>query len=376
MKRFTLRAGALSGLVGLALFSSACNLQWSPYAAKVGGQEISTGQLDSALKRASHDAAFKCLLESSATSGYRLEGTGSDTYDSAFVAFILTDLVDSRVASRVVQTDHLRTGAAAYSLARSQVSEALQSQASQANCPAAGQKALAGLGPSLSSSFVRLQLDEDALAARAAGVRLNAAGIRRFETSHPALTRESCISGIFVQTKAKANSIEQAVTGGESFASLISKYAKTSTSSAGALGCYTGGQLGQISPAIAQAVASGRVGQVLKPVYYQSTESAAYVVAEVTSRPYEPAAAALNQLFSSESAAFERAIVSGLGHLQVSIDPRYGRWSATKAGKSASAGFGGRVVPPKGPALSLVLNRSTIRGKANKAGSVSGLGNG
>lgn len=373
-KRRALPLGLL-GLLALCLFASSCNLQWSSYAARVGGTEVSQAQLSSALKRASHDSSFSCLLEGSATGGYRLEGTGTGTYDSAFAAFILTDMIDSQIASDVVRAKHLITSKAAYQLAYQQVDQALGNQASQAGCSTTSRSPLAGLGSSLAASFARLQLDEDALAAARAGVSLTQAGIRRYEASHQSLTRERCISGIFVKQKATADSIERALGSGASFSSEVAKYAKSATSSAGPLGCYTLAQLAGISPQLAGAVSSGPIGKGLPAVYYQSSNGAAWLVTEVTSEPFQPTAAVLNELFSAESTAFEKAIRSSEPSLQVSIDPRYGTWVPASTKKSAAtAGFGGRVVPPKCPPIRFVLNGSTVRGKAKKAGPLAGAG--
>ncbi len=364
MKRLTTRLAGLAGLTLLGLAASACNLQWSPYAARVSGHVVSTGELDSALHHASRDTAFRCLLEGASSSGYRLEGSGSDTYDSAFAAFILTDLVDSQIAYSAVRAEHIRLPADGMSLARSQVESALTSQATQSGCAAGAKDVLAGLGPSLSASFIRLQLYEDALAAKAAHVALSPAGILSFEHSHAIATRASCLTGVFVASKATADKIVSEVAAGKSFSSIVAHYAKSPGSSGGQLGCYTGNQLRSISPAIAAAVAAGRTGQVLKPVYYRGSSGAAYLVAMVTSRRFEPFTAALDQLFATESGAFAKAITSEASHLQISVDARYGSWSAMRGAKS-SAGLAGRVVPPSGPKLSLVLNPSAVQGKAH-----------
>ncbi len=377
MKRLTARL-CLFGLVGLVgLGASACNLQWSSYAARVQGHQISTGQLDSAMRHASSDVAFRCLLEGSSSTGYRLQGSGSDTYDSAFAAFLLTDFIDAEIAHDAVTGSHLKLPADGMSLARGQVEAALISQASGSGCASGAKDVLSGLGPSLSSSFVRLQLYEDVLAAAAAKVPLTPAGISSFESSHPAITRQSCLTGIFVPTKAEADKLFHQAASGTSFSSLVAHYSKKAGSSGGPLGCYTQAQLEQISPAIASSVAAGKTGEVLKPVFYQGSSGSAYLVTEVTSRRFEPFAAALNQLFSFESRAFAKVVSTESARLNISIDPRYGSWTVGRHQKTAAtSGYGGRVVPPQGPPLHLVLNEKAVLGRLHVRINPAGLGTG
>ncbi|MHB1987720.1 MAG: peptidylprolyl isomerase [Acidimicrobiales bacterium] len=365
MKPVTMRLLGLAALVVVSVAGAGCNLQWSPYAAKVGSKVITPAQLDQALHDASTDKGFRCLLERSSTAGYRLEGSGSATYDSSFSAFVLTNLIDSKVAHSIVVAHRLSEPSSARLLASAQVNDAFSSQLTRSQCGAASPSVLLGLGKALAGSFVQLQLDEDAIAARAAHVTLDAAGLSSYEAAHRALTEERCLSGIFVKTKAEADHVDALLRQGASFLSMADKYSPSSSSTGGVLGCYTSTQLAQISAVIEVATAGSSVGTIIPPLAYQGV----YMVARVTSRPFEPAVAVLDQIFSTYASAFSSAIAGRVRQVGVEVNPEYGKWTARPAKRgAAAAGFGGRVQPPAGPPARFVLNESVVKGPLQRAG--------
>lgn len=373
MKRITSRLfGPVALLVAVALGASACNLQWSPYAAKVGTAVISPSQLDNALRAASGNSGFRCLLERSSSTGYRLEGAGQDTYDSSFAAFVLTNLIDAKVARSVVASAGISEPASARALAQQQVIAAFQSELSQSQCGGTGASIANGLGAELTGSFVQLQLDEDALAAHVAHVSLTTEGLTAYAKAHPATTRQSCLSGIFVRSRATASHVEGLLKNGASFSSLVGKYSiqQGAASSNGALGCYTSPQLTQVGPAVEKAVAAASVGSATPPVSYQG----AYLILLVTSRPFESPVELLNQLFSQYATAFSAAISRGVRHTSVTVNAKYGKWVIGSKAASTSAGFGGKVVPSKAPAAGLLLNPSVVRGQTQTAPSLPPVG--
>lgn len=360
MKRLTIRLGVLAALSGLMAFATGCNLQWSPYAAKVGAKVVTPAELDSALKGAVGDATFKCLLEASSAKGYRLRGAGSGTYDSTFSAFILTNLIDAQVANDVVSSHKLAEPASARTLAAEQVNDAFGNELSTDGCGTATTSVLAHLGKTLGDAFVGLQLDEDAIAAKAAHVDLDTKSIEAYEAAHPASTTEACLSGIFAKNSADAKAAEKSLKGGASFASMVAKYSPSSTSADGTLGCYTNSDLIEISPTIQKAVVAAAVGSDLQPISYQGI----YLILKLTGRTPEPAVDALDQLFTTYDKTFQRAIEAAVRRAKVQVNPEYGTWKATsaKATASAAAGFGGSVKPPVGPSSAFLLNASAVQG--------------
>ncbi|MGO9560215.1 MAG: hypothetical protein ACLPQS_10510 [Acidimicrobiales bacterium] len=367
MKRLITRLLALPVGAALVLLGSGCNVQWSPYAAKVGSTVITPAQLDSALHIASSNNLFECLLEHSSSGGYRFDGAGSDTYDSSFVAFVLTNLIDTQVAHTVVQSAHLALPPAAVALARSQVNGAFAGDLTS-ECGSTQPDLLGQLGPALSDSFVQLQLDEDALAARAAHVPLTLAGIASYEAAHPSVTEESCLSGLFVKTKATGKLAARLLKQGASMSSVLAKYSP-GTAGNGSFGCYTNAQLASdSSTTVEAAVAAARTGATVGPVSYAGSNGTAYVVLRITSRPFEPALDGLDQIFTTYSQAFSSAVSAGVRRASIKVNPQYGTWT-TKAGSSSSSasGFGGRVEVPAGSPMGFVLNPSAVQGPLLKA---------
>lgn len=373
MKHLTRLLAGLAALAAVALGTGACNLQWSPYAARVGTRVISPSQLDGALSSAGGDPAFRCLLQSANGAGFRVKGAGSDTYDSGFVSFVLTNLIDTQVASSVVLDRHLAEPSSARSLASSQIHQAFSSELAQAHCAGSAKQLVAKLGAPLYNSFLDLQLAEDALAARAAHLTLSTTGIIRYESAHPAATRESCVSGIVVKSKGTATHVETLLSGGAKFTSLVAKYSIDKGQPGGALGCYTAAGFSQAGAAVALAVERTSIGSVTSPVSYQGD----YLIMLVTSRPFEPPVDLLDQVFSEHAKAFTSAISATVGRTSVQVNPAYGRWvSGSPRATSSLAGFGGRVEPGKGPAAAFLLNKSATRGPLSSSSSPLGSGAG
>lgn len=356
-------------LAAAALVLGGCGLNWSGYAANVGQSQISPGELESALHGASSDAPFRCLLERSSTSGYRLSGTGTNTYDSAFVAFILTNLIDADVAHRLIESRKLREPASARPLARAQIEDAFASEVASASCGSSGEDLLSGLGRGLAGSFINLQLDEDALAARAVGVTLTPAGLSAYERAHPAATTEACLSGLFLKTPGTATTVKAKLAAGASFASVVAKFSPTQVATGGRLGCYTASSLDSISPQIESDASHARLHVPLGPISYEGS----YLVIEVTSHRPEPLVDALDAIFTAHPRSFSTAIRKAVRRSRIVVNPQYGVWTESATASTSLSGFGGHVRPLDGPPLTAVLNLGALRGKVEQAsGTTSG----
>jgi hypothetical protein len=323
---------------------------------------ITPGRLDTDLRQASSNAAFRCLLEKTSTSGYRLEGTGTSTYDSGFVSYVLTNLIDSDIAHALVRSHGLSEPASARAFAAAQVESAFATELSDTSCASPSTDVVRQLGSSLSGSFVDLQLDQDALAAYDSNVPLTTAGLEAYERAHPSSTTEACLSGVFAKSKATASTIEAALKSGKSLASVLAKYSPSQSSSKGVLGCYTASTLAGISSAIEAATAQAPIGAISAPVSYQGS----YLVLIVTSRPFEPIIDALDAMFTTEATRVSNQIASAVGHTAVQVNPQYGTWRATKT-SSSSSGLGGIVRPNQAPPDSDLLNAGAVHGRLQTA---------
>lgn len=364
-------AALATGLLAGAVLAAGCNVEWSPYAAKVGPTVVTPAQLDAEVKQAGGNASFLCLLQRTGVAGTAtVTGAGTNTYDSTFVAYVLTNLINGVIAHSVAARYRLSEGTTARNLAREQVAGAFSSQLTSSQCGSATQPLLKELGAELSSSFVQLQLDEDALAARVAHVPLTTAGIAAYEHSHPGATRQSCLSGVFVKSRKTADHVASLLGGGASMASVIARYSPGAASTNGALGCYTASSLKGISAAVASQVAATSAGGITRPVSYQG----AFLVMQVTSRPFEPVLAALDTIFTTAAPTFAREISRAAQQSHVQVNPQYGRWASSKA--LATNGFGGKVVPNKGPAAADLLNPSKLTAPPAPSTGLSGSGSG
>lgn len=339
---------SLAGLAGLALASAAlgaCNADFSASAAHVDGATISQQRLNGTLAAIEADAAYRCVL-TGATGAPVQQGAGQGTYATSFASSILTTLVEERALAATLARRHLAVG----SFARTVATQALQAQLAPpqgSSCTATGPAVLAGLPASYRRFVVDLQAEQGVLMARAAGVDLTVAGMRRYGAGHPTETSLDCVSAIEVASKAKAASIAAQVQAGASFASLAKQLSidQASAPAGGALGCVLPAQLATSLGAIVSKLSPG---QVSAPVPFGSN----WVLFQLTSRsPASPAQVA-SIVLQAEATKDSAIIVSALEGVHVRVDPLYGRWVKVSGVW--------QVLPPTGPPSSLLGNAAAV----------------
>jgi hypothetical protein len=362
VKRLTARLGTAVAALGLALSASACNLNWSPYAAKVGSATITTSQLNDAVAKAASDRPFTCLLQQGGQT--HIVGAGAHTYDSGFVAFVLNELINARIGASAARAAHVPVSSLAYSFARTQVAGAFTTQLASARCAGSSSLLLKGLNGTLTPSFVSLMAEEDAIAAHAAHVTLTDAGIQHYEVAHPAATQQNCLVAIAVASKATAGVVERELRNGASFSSLVTQYDKASSlvPPTGQVGCGTLADLAN-QPTIASAVAKTAVGHVTSPISLQGQ----YVILEVSSRPYVPVASALEVILTAETGVLKATLSGTERRESVQLDARYGTWRLTPSTGSSGPALNGQVVPPTGPPAAFLLNQRAVYGPATSS---------
>jgi hypothetical protein len=359
--RLVFRGGLFAGLAAIVVTATGCNVQLAPYAAKVGNAIITPAQLYSAMGKASRDAPLKCLLQS-VHQATRIRGAGTDTYDSGFAAFVLGDLIDAHIAQAAVRADGLHETAAARTLANSQVSVTFSSELTgSGTCASSGTGAelAAKLGPVLSQSFQGLDADEDVIAAKAAHIPLDAAGISAYEHADPAEFQESCLLAVATRTKALAKGAEALLRNGASFSQVVAQYDKSSSlvPPDGNVGCYTAPQL-SASSVLGPLVAGTKLGHYSKV----ASVNGQFVILYVQSQPFEAEAIALQQLLQNEQKALTAVLVTATRRVKVDVDPAFGHWRpGTGVGQAA---LNGVVVPPSGPPAADLVNAGAARGTA------------
>ena len=335
---------SLAVICALALGLSGCNVRFSPYAAVVNGAEISQSQLQSALSAITANASYKCAIESSGTA--HVIGAGDGTYGSAFTAEVLSILIQDRVVRDYVARLGLPEPASLSGIAESQL---YQSTAPPSGCPGTGQSLVAAFRPSYRAELIRFQVDEDALAARAAGTSLVASTLAGYVAAHKTTMSLACVSVIEVGSEKTALSLRARLLKGANFATLAKANSVDSSTSSqgGAIGCVPDADF---TAPLDTVIAGLGVKQVSAPISF-STD---FLLLEVTARQSESYSELVASVVALEQSSLNKVFPSIIKGANVQLDPEYGTWD--------TKGSLARVVAPAGPPAAVVPNAAANEG--------------
>ncbi|HUQ39071.1 MAG TPA: peptidylprolyl isomerase [Acidimicrobiales bacterium] len=316
---------SLVALVTATVVLGACG-SVSPYAAKVNGEEITQRELDIELHAILKNKKYLDSLEQSQV---HVTGSGKGTFDTAFVARILTrqiflELVHQEVVRRKVTVTPSELDAAKADVASSFEDE----------------RVLKAFDDDYERQLVVRTAEVTALQAALAEVKVDNAAIEKYHAAHEADFRQTCVSHVLVDDKAKAEALHARITGGEDFAAVATAESKDpgSASQGGSLGCVGPGNF---VPEFETAMAGLQPGQVSDVVQTQF----GFHVLKVTDRKVQPVAEVRDQirqqLLGGSQQAFNDFLTTAMEKSRISINPRYGTF--VKKGEQPG------VVPPKAP---------------------------
>jgi parvulin-like peptidyl-prolyl isomerase len=344
------------GLVAIAaLGGSACS-STAPYAAKVNGSVISRADINSELSAISANSAYVKLVDSQ-QGGTQIEGTAPGTYNSAFVADVLTQQIEYQLIRDELKRRNALPGADA--IAAAQTDLAQRYTTSQDQTPGS---LLKGFPASYRQTLVERQAWVTALRNVVGNVDTSAASLRAYYNAHPEqFASQVCIRHILVADKnaagqidynasqAKALAIETQLAQGADFAALAqaSSADAQSAQQGGSLGCVTQQDIQGFVPEFAAAVNSLPVNHVSDPVRSQF----GYHLIEVTARTIPPysdqLASQVKQAMTNQAQqAFLSKLYAMASSASVKVNPEFGTWNP-KA--DPSTGQGPHVVPPTAP---------------------------
>ena len=338
---------ALVALVLGSFVLSACNAQFTPYAARVEGATISQATLDSALDSIANDPGYRCVVETTSGGAVNVTGAGSGTYNATFASAALSLLVEAQAVKTHIEAMHLHVSPFADEVASTQL-PADFGPPSGSSCTATGAEVFRSLPDRYRNVLLGLQANEDVLAARAVGVPLTMAGLAAFARKHPASTTLDCARVIEVASSEKATQLAIAIRAGVSFA-VIAKKNSLDTFSAprgGNLGCVLPTAL--INP-LGHIISTLSVGELSAPIAFRSD----WLLLEVTRRTADSLAdIATKTVLPQGTQAATAELARIVAHAKVSVDPRYGTWAKVKSAF--------QVRPPSGPPLDLVPNPGAV----------------
>lgn len=363
------RLPVLALLATLAVAGTACDLS-SP-AATAGSATISRGQLDSELILVANNQYVQCTLQlQGVTLPSPITGEGDDTVNSSVSSFELSTLVLEQLVSQDLAARHVSVTASDLSAARSDfVTEVTPSQ-SASPCPdgVQGQQLVSRLPGAFVDEQVKFLAEQELLAATLGHVDLSTQALQGYYNAHPSQFQEVCLSDIAVQSQAQAQSIRANIEAGkQTFAAAAQQSSiDTSTSAGGgAIACVPMSEV--VNNVVLDAINGLQPGQISQPAFEaqsMGSTTGVWFLLEVNGRPLVPFSQAepaiRNQLLATQNSTVSDEFAKLTKQAGVTVDPRYGTWSAA-----------GGVQPPKSPPQDIVLSPSA---DSNGTSSASGAG--
>jgi hypothetical protein len=355
VKRLIVLLIVLAGGLAAAAFVVPSN------AASVNGVSISKQELNSDLDAIAGSTDYQCFLdgdEAVATGGETtlpsIDGTGQSgagtshrTVSTAFAAYYLDTQIGHQLVFEVAAARHLLVTPQELAEARTQltgqITDVLSDVTGSQYACATGTTAQDVLG-SMPGSFVDKSVafyaTLNVLEEHAAGVGSTPADLERYFDNHSAEFDTACFTVAQYTSQADAAAAAATVAAGTPFSTVAAQ-----TEGGGPQGCD-----------ILYGVASGLpAGSDLESLPLNTVSSpiavnSAYLLVEITKRTPTSFAHAETEVQSAvEAAGATKAgtlIDAAEKTAHISVDPRYGEWSAT------------RVLPPPSPAAADLLNPS------------------
>lgn len=353
----------LLGLVAVAsagLLAGGCGSA-AAYAAKVNGTVIARSALNDELKSIEANKPYVQAFDQQG-SPRPIEGQSPGTFNSAFVANLLTERIEYALIHQELQHRKALPGTADLTTAKAEVAQRLTDPSNPQ-----GGSLLNGFPRGYQDTLVARQADVDALRMALGHVDLSNAALQAYYQAHQdQYINQVCVRHILIAikdasgnldlnaSKAKAQDLKKQLDGGADFGALAKANSADnqgagggSAAKGGDLGCLTSQQLQSLVPEFTQAVGQLPVNKVSDPVQTQF----GFHLIEVTSRTPEPfdatvAADVRQQLLAPAAQQFTSLLSNLLASAKVSVNPEYGTF--VPKGDTAK-GISPGVQPPKAP---------------------------
>lgn len=368
MKRLIVLLVVLAGGLAAAAFVVPSN------AASVNGASISQQELNSDLNAIAGSPDYQCFLngeEAVATgggtslpsiggSGSSGDGTSHPTVSTGFAAYYLDTEIGHQVVLELAAARHLQVTPQELAEARTQLTDQITAvlsdvTGSQYAC-AAGTTAKEVLG-SMPGSFVDKAITFAAtvsvLEEHTAGVGSTSADLERYFDNHAAEFDTACFTVAQYTSQADAAAAAATVAAGTPFSTVAAQ-----TEGGGPQGC-------DILFGVASSLPAGSdlESLALNTVSSPIAEDGSYLLVEITKRTPTSFAQARTEVESAvEAAGANKAgtiIDAAEKAANISVDRRYGEWSATK------------VLPPPSPVSGDLLN-PTVDGTSTGTSATTG----
>ncbi len=325
-------------LVAVSLLSLGACKSAAPYAAKVNGVTLSKADLDAELKAIRDNKTYRELIEQQSP----VNGTGSGTFDSAFVARVLTRRIYLELIHQEVVKRKLKVTADDLDVAKDQLIQSIGNE-----------KTLAKFSKGYLSEIERTTAEVIVLQTALADA--SDKNMRVYYNEHLDQFESACAAHILVETKAEADAIEKQLKASKDKAATFAEVAKSKSKDPGS--GANGGDLGCASPSgyvepFKDAVRNQKVGEIGPPVQTQYGYHIIRVDKREPTKPFEEVKEEVRQAITDGAQElFNEFLGKASSNAKVEINPRFGTYDKT--------GDSPQVVPPKAPSNN---NRSDPEG--------------
>ena len=358
-----------------ALVVGATGCDVSPPAATVNGVAISQSSLNNELSSEIANGGAQCaaLLAAGSTSsplGVGSEGDGTTPNavtpsfaDNALETLVLEQLEADTLARRgvaVTQADVAVATSDYEAQLLSQLTQAQQQNAAPTGCALTTAKALSAQLPHAFLAREGQSLaDQEVFEVAVGHVDLSQAALEAYYAAHRTQVTEACLNVIVADSAANAQTLHDQIAAGTTFTDASSSAAVDSQVSppGGTLQCeYPAEVTQQFGATLGPTVLALKTGQLAEPLTLQSQSSTGattslYAVVQMRAHqlvPFATLRSSIRQaILSAHASVVGKALNTLVGRAQVSVDPRYGTWSAKRG-----------VAVPTPPTPAFVLHAS------------------
>jgi hypothetical protein len=319
------------------LGAGAFGLSGASSGVRVGATGVSASALRSELSSISMSPTLTCYLETFGSTTYG-SGAGGGTFGASGAAAWASLRVEGLAIVQYVQVHFgFRATPSRLAVARSSLEGEL-TQAAAGRCPGTSAQALAAMPTEMLTAQLKAQAASLYLVGKLdSTIKLTAASLRTYYTSHLTSYDQLCVSGAVV-SPSRVTAFRADQQRGLSVTQLVSKYSLDAPSKAkgGALGCYSPGQ--SAYPAVRSDVGSTPLDTFpLTPRSFTASNGQTYALyVTVTKRIVTPFTQAASQVYTDVQAlnASKAGVVKQqiLAHSVVAVDPAFGRWGFSSSG--------------------------------------------
>jgi len=361
VKRLIVLLIVLAGGLAAAAFVVPSN------AASVDGVSISQQQVDSDLHAIAGSADYQCFLNAeeavgsdgeatlpSLSGGVTIGEAGSHpTVTAAFAANYLETAISHQVVFSLAEARHLRITSDALAAARQEITVQTNGILSEVTgskfaCTSGGEaltakEVLASMPSSFVDANARFDATVNVLEEDLAGVGSSEGDFQRYYANHAADFDKACFTVGDYTTETEAQAAVAQVSSGTPFSTVVASASGGQSSGK----CY-------ILSAVAASLPAGSNLETLPldTVSSPIADGSSYILVEITARTptsYAAARSAVeNAVQDAGATKASTTIEAAEKNADITVESRYGRWSATSA----------EVLPPSSPAKVDVLNPS------------------